>query len=160
MKLRFSWEEAFGDLFPHCSSDVVNEDGTSLLSCILTDDGGCQLIHSLKWIDVGLARIKSVKESKVEFDHWDREDWAADFSKEMEPYDHSQTMSHGHQGNPGKAYRAQVQSKIEVGDMRGAMAMEIRDVRRVATQVGQPRKYNEAMQEMLAYAKCRKFLDK
>ncbi|CAI8778563.1 MULTISPECIES: RHS repeat-associated core domain-containing protein [Pseudomonas] len=79
---------------------------------------------------------------------------------QMEPYDHSQTMSHGHQGNPGKAYRAQVQSKIEVGDMRGAMAMEIRDVRRVATQVGQPRKYNEAMQEMLAYAKCRKFLDK
>ncbi|MFW6749144.1 hypothetical protein ACKUG4_00455 [Pseudomonas glycinae] len=82
MKLRFSWEEAFGDLFPHCSSDVVNEDGTSLLSCILTDDGGCQLIHSLEWIDVGLARIKSVKESKVEFDHWDREDWAADFSKD------------------------------------------------------------------------------
>ncbi|TEA60475.1 hypothetical protein [Pseudomonas sp. CH235] len=82
MKLRFSWEEAFGDLFPHCSSDVVNEDGTSLLSCILTDDGGCQLIHSLKWIDVGLARIKSVKESKVEFDHWDREVWGADFSKD------------------------------------------------------------------------------
>jgi len=82
MKLRFSWEEAFDELFPHCSSNVVKDDGASPLSCILTDDGGCGHIHSLEWIDVGLARIKSVRESKVEFDHWGREDWGSEFSKD------------------------------------------------------------------------------
>ncbi|MGV6953158.1 RHS repeat-associated core domain-containing protein [Pseudomonas chlororaphis] len=79
---------------------------------------------------------------------------------QMAPGDHAETLSHGHQGNAGKAYRAQVKSKIDSGDMRGAMAMEIRDVRRVAAQAGQPRKYNEAMQEMLTYSKCRKFLNR
>jgi hypothetical protein len=34
------------------------------------------------------------------------------------------------------------------------MAIEIRDVRRVAAQTGDRRKYNEAIQEMLAYSKC------
>lgn len=79
---------------------------------------------------------------------------------QMDPDDHALTMSHGYQGNAGKEYRGQVQSKLDAGDWRGAMAMEIRDVRRVATQVGDPKKYNEAMKEMLTYAKCRGFLKK
>jgi len=72
----------------------------------------------------------------------------------MDPSDHARTSSHGRQGNAGKAYRAEVQQMIDAGNMRGAMAMEIRDVRRVASESGQPRKYNVAMQEMLAYSKC------
>ena len=79
---------------------------------------------------------------------------------QMAPEDHELTMSHGYQGNAGKEYRALIKNKLDEGDWRGAMAMEIRDVRRVATQVGDPRKYNEAMQEMLAYSKCRGFLNK
>ena len=79
---------------------------------------------------------------------------------QMDPDDHALTMSHGYQGNAGKEYRGQVQSKLDAGDWRGAMAMEIRDVRRVASQVGDPKKYNEAMKEMLTYAKCRGFLKK
>ncbi|WP_175816773.1 hypothetical protein [Burkholderia diffusa] len=78
----------------------------------------------------------------------------------MDPDDHALTMSQGYQGNAGKEYRGQIQSKLEAGDWRGAMAMEIHDVRHVAAQVGDPKKYNEAMTEMLAYAKCREFLKK
>ncbi|MGS0468144.1 RHS repeat-associated core domain-containing protein [Cobetia marina] len=79
---------------------------------------------------------------------------------QMTPEDHKLTMSHGYQGNAGRDYRKSVGSKIDEGNWRGAMAMEIRDVRRVAAQVGEPRKYNEAMKEMLSYSKCRGFLDK
>ena len=34
------------------------------------------------------------------------------------------------------------------------MAKEIKDTRRVAREINDPKKYNEAMQEMLAYFKC------
>jgi hypothetical protein len=34
------------------------------------------------------------------------------------------------------------------------MAIEIQDVRRIAAQTGDRRKYNEAIREMLAYSKC------
>lgn len=34
------------------------------------------------------------------------------------------------------------------------MALEVRDVRRVAAEVGDGRKYNEATLEMLEYFKC------
>jgi len=40
------------------------------------------------------------------------------------------------------------------------MATEILDPRRVVRSVGDPIKYNEAMQEVLAYAKCRGTLKK
>uniref|UniRef100_UPI0039062BBC RHS repeat-associated core domain-containing protein n=1 Tax=Pseudomonas sp. KCJK9044 TaxID=3344562 RepID=UPI0039062BBC len=73
---------------------------------------------------------------------------------QMDPSDHARTSSHGRQGNAGKAYRAEIQQMINSENMRGTMAMEIRDVRRVASESGQPRKYNVAMQEVLAYSKC------
>ena len=44
--------------------------------------------------------------------------------------------------------------------MRDAMAAEIRDVRRVAKESGDQRKYNEAIFEMLDYAKNIGLLDK
>ena len=79
---------------------------------------------------------------------------------QMAPEDHALTMSHGYQGNAGKAHRAQTKVMLNSGKWRSAMALKIRDVRRVAAQVGQPTKYNKAMQEMLAFAKCRELLTK
>ena len=43
---------------------------------------------------------------------------------------------------------------IKSGNWRGAMAKEIKDIRRVAKDIGDPRKYNEAIKEMLDYFKC------
>lgn len=81
-------------------------------------------------------------------------------SIQMDPDDHKKTSSHGHNGNAGKNYRADVKSLIDAGDMRKAIAKEIQDVRRVAAQSGDRTKYNTAVREMLAYAKCIKMLDK
>ncbi|WP_396522338.1 hypothetical protein [Acinetobacter sp. ABJ_C5_2] len=78
----------------------------------------------------------------------------------MDPNDHSETSSHGHKGNAGKAYRADIKALIDAGNMRGAMAKEIKDVRRVAALSGDRTKYNVAIKEMLVYAKCIKMLDK
>lgn len=51
-------------------------------------------------------------------------------------------------------YRDQIGQMIENDNMRGAMAKEIKDVRRAAQEVsGNRTKYNEAMQEMMQYAK-------
>lgn len=82
MKLYFSWEEAFGYLFPHCSSNSVNKDGVSLLSCLLTDDGGISLSNTIAWLDEGMVRIKSVRDSDVDFQEWYREDWGAKLMKD------------------------------------------------------------------------------
>jgi hypothetical protein len=50
-------------------------------------------------------------------------------------------------------------SRHEQGNVRGAMATEIRDVRRAAQQASDNiRKYNQAMQEMLDYAYGSNFL--
>jgi RHS repeat-associated protein len=72
---------------------------------------------------------------------------------QMDPADHRATGSHSN--NPGSfRYRAEIQDMIDDNNMRGAMAREMRDVRRAAGDVsGDRRKYNGAMQEMLDYAK-------
>lgn len=49
---------------------------------------------------------------------------------------------------------------IAPGDYLGAMATEIPDARRVAHAAGDSTRYNTAMQEILAYAKCRGLLKK
>ena len=73
---------------------------------------------------------------------------------QMEKPDHAGTSSHGHQGADGARYRAELSKMLEDGKWRDAMAMEIRDIRRVATEAGDPKKYNQAIKEMLAYFKC------
>lgn len=66
--------------------------------------------------------------------------------------DHILTSSHGTRGLAGAAYRSEIQCLIESGNMRGAMAREIWDVRRAAVQGGgSVRKYNGATREMLDY---------
>jgi len=79
---------------------------------------------------------------------------------QMDPSDHRATSSWGG-STEAIEYRKELKDMIDNGQMRDAMAREIRDVRRVATEVaGQPRKYNEAMREMLEYAKDAGYLDK
>jgi hypothetical protein len=65
----------------------------------------------------------------------------------MEIEDHMQTSSWG-RSNASQAYKQIVKQKIESGDLRGAMATEIWDVKRVTGT-----KYNDAMREMLDYGK-------
>jgi len=70
----------------------------------------------------------------------------------MDPLDHRETSSWG-SSLEAQEYRASQADLLEQGRARDAMAREIRDVRRVAREAGDPRRYNQAMQEMLDYAK-------
>ena len=66
--------------------------------------------------------------------------------------DHMKTSSWGN-SSAAKAYRAHVKSLVDSGQMRKAMAAEIRDVRRVGG-----RGYNPAIREMLDYSKSKGYL--
>ena len=77
----------------------------------------------------------------------------------MDPTNHKQTSSYG-RDPASRQFRKEQKQLIESGNMRGAMAREIGDVRRVAQEGGNVRKYNTAMQEMLEYAKKEKMLNK
>ncbi|MDH4746831.1 hypothetical protein OMP43_22635, partial [Sphingomonas sp. CBMAI 2297] len=72
---------------------------------------------------------------------------------QMDYADHLLTSSHGGQGLAGALYRSEAKRLIDSGNMRGAMAKEIWDIRRVSVQSsGSTTKYNAAMREMLDYA--------
>jgi hypothetical protein len=66
---------------------------------------------------------------------------------QMEEYDHSKTSSYK-SSTVAKEYRAMLKDKVESGDMRGAVATDILDVKSTTG-----RKYNEAMLEMVDYGK-------
>jgi hypothetical protein len=66
----------------------------------------------------------------------------------MDPKDHEQLSSTGNSAD-ARAYRKEISDLLKDGKWRDALAKEIKDVRRVAG-----RKYNEAIREMLEYAKC------
>lgn len=79
----------------------------------------------------------------------------------MDPADHRETTSNGRQGVRGERYRARLRAMIDQGRMRDAMATEVRDVRRAAQVVSSNiRKYNQAMHQMLDYAKGKGWLGK
>jgi len=78
---------------------------------------------------------------------------------QMDPADHAKTMSNGNNQGSGE-YREMIGDMIAGGDMRGAMATEIRDVRRVAKEAGNPSKYNGAMREMMDYSRKEKMIPK
>jgi len=65
----------------------------------------------------------------------------------MEQADHALTLSYG-SSDAAKAYRAEIQELIRKGRWHEAMEKEVADVRRVAGA-----KYDEAIAEMLEYAK-------
>jgi hypothetical protein len=73
---------------------------------------------------------------------------------QMDPKDHRITASNGTQGLKGVKYRDQLAGLIAQGKWREAMILEIGDIRKIARKSGDPRKYNEAMLEMLEYFKC------
>jgi len=75
---------------------------------------------------------------------------------QMHPDDHPQTSSHGHQGADGAVYRSNIAQKIKNGKWRDAIAEEIKDIKRIAQESGDPSRYNEAIKEMLEYFKCLK----
>lgn len=72
---------------------------------------------------------------------------------QMEPKDHAKTSSNGQMAG-SIDYREKLADLISAGEWRQVMAMEVYDVRRVTRQIEHPRKYNEAMLEMLEYFKC------
>ena len=72
---------------------------------------------------------------------------------QMHPKDHGKTSSNGQ--TPGyEDYIDSIGELIKQGRWRDALAKEVKDVRRVAREIGDPKKYNEALQEMLEYFKC------
>jgi hypothetical protein len=66
----------------------------------------------------------------------------------MDPLDHKKTSSNGQRAGH-EAYIESVADLLKEGKWRDALAKEIKDVRRVAG-----KKYNEAIREMMEYAKC------
>jgi hypothetical protein len=72
---------------------------------------------------------------------------------QMDRADHLLTSSHGSRSGSA-AYRSHIEDLLNQGKVREAMAIEIRDVRRAAFEgSGDMRKYNNAMREMLEYAR-------
>ncbi len=72
---------------------------------------------------------------------------------QMDPLDHKKTSSYGYL-KKAAFYRKTVGNLVKNKKWRDAMAIEIRDVREIAKTVGDQRKYNEAMLEMLEFFKC------
>jgi len=75
--LTFSWENKFGKLTPFCISSDVNEDGISILACLLMDDGGQRYLGTLSWIDKGIAMMDAVMREEALIMDWGRETWGA-----------------------------------------------------------------------------------
>ena len=79
MNINFSWN---GDT-PCCDSDSLNQDGISLLDCLLTDDGGSGIEQSLAWIDEGIRRVQAVESGELESSDWNRETWGVVLGKHL-----------------------------------------------------------------------------
>lgn len=74
---------------------------------------------------------------------------------QMKPSDHVRTSSHGSRGLSAAKYRAQIADLLKQGKWRDALAMEIRDVRRISGST-----YDNAIREMLDYAKTKGLINK
>lgn len=74
-------------------------------------------------------------------------------SMQMDKNDHRVAMSTG-SSLEAQEWRELQQEFINAGRYRDALAMDIRDVRRIAAEGGNIRKYNQATRELLAYYKC------
>jgi hypothetical protein len=77
MNIKLSWENSTGALTPCCTSDEVNSDGISLLSCLLMDDGGIPYLETIPWINEGIYKINSILRGEISSYSWDREAWGA-----------------------------------------------------------------------------------
>lgn len=75
MILTLSWEQRLDGVSPCCSSAIVNNDGISLLACLLTDDGGQGYFDTIPWLIEGIAKVDSVEKGKILEATWDRDAW-------------------------------------------------------------------------------------
>jgi uncharacterized Zn-binding protein involved in type VI secretion len=55
---------------------------------------------------------------------------------QMDPADHRRTTSNGNNGKQGAAYRKMLEGLLKEGKWREAMAIEIKDIRRIARELG------------------------
>lgn len=81
MQLGFSWEMLFDGYAPVCTSDAVDEDGISPLSCLLMDDGGMGFLASLPWLNEGVERVVSVKSGRSDCADWSRDAWGVEIAR-------------------------------------------------------------------------------
>ena len=79
MNIKFSWKRDGDGYRPVSESDFLNQDGVSLLDCVLMDDGGLSNSETLPWLEEGIKRIKSVASGELESSDWGRETWGVEF---------------------------------------------------------------------------------
>ena len=72
---------------------------------------------------------------------------------QMEPADHHQTASWGN-SKDAVAYRARQTELIRNGKFTEAFANDVQDARRIAAEAGDPKRYDQAIKEALAYLDC------
>jgi hypothetical protein len=78
MNITFSWRRDADGYSPVSKSDLFNQDGLSLLDCVLMDSGGLSYSKTIPWLDEGIKRIKSVATGESEFSDWSRETWGVE----------------------------------------------------------------------------------
>lgn len=83
MNIKFTCVELEGELTPICESDYVNKDGINLLSNLLTDDGGVELIDSIEWLNEGVSLAEKVSNKLIDSANWDRETWGAEINPDQ-----------------------------------------------------------------------------
>jgi len=82
MKITFSWNRNADGCTPVSKSDLLNQDGISLLDCLLMDSGGLHYPDSVPWLNEGMKRIKSVAMGELESSDWSRETWGVELKKD------------------------------------------------------------------------------
>lgn len=75
MNITFSWRFDFDRYDPICKSDILNDDGISLLDCILMDSGGLRYSETNPWLNAGINKIISVVSGELDSAEWIRETW-------------------------------------------------------------------------------------
>ena len=80
MIINFFWTENSPVKQPYAQTNITNEDGVDLLSCLLGDDGGCG--HYVEDIDKGLQSISLAKANREKMFDWARHSWAVEFRGE------------------------------------------------------------------------------
>ena len=79
MNIEFSWKRDAGGYIPVSRSSLLNQDGISLLDCVLMDSGGLRYSETIPWLNEGITRITSVGTGELESSDWSRETWGVEF---------------------------------------------------------------------------------
>lgn len=77
----FSWKRDGDGYTPVSSSNLLNQDGVSLLDCVLMDSGGLSHLEIITWLDEGIRRINFVATGALESSDWSRETWGVELRK-------------------------------------------------------------------------------